>query len=58
MVLAQEEVKLKSAEIAANAMLSKLEVSSREAKKEAEAVSKIKEACQADADRIAGEKVR
>ena len=38
-------------------MLSKLEVSSMEAKKEADAVAKIKEVCQADAKRIAGEKV-
>ena len=54
--LAIEERKLRESEIAANSMLSKLEVSSREAKKEAEAVSKIKEACQADAERISGEK--
>ena len=55
-VLAQEEIKLKQAEAAANTMLSKLEVSAMGAKKEADAVSKIKEACQADAERIAGEK--
>lgn len=55
-VLAQEEVKLKQSEEATNVMLSKLEMSSMEAKKEADAVSKIKEACQADAERIAGEK--
>ena len=55
-VLAQEEIKLRQAEEATNAMLSKLEVSAMVAKKEADAVSKIKEACQADAERIAGEK--
>jgi dynein heavy chain len=52
--LAVEETKLRESEISTNSMLSKLEVSSREAKKEAEAVSKIKEACQADAERISG----
>jgi dynein heavy chain len=55
-VLAHEEVKLRASEEATNAMLSKLEVSSMEAKKEADAVGKIKEACQADAEKIAGEK--
>ena len=56
-VLAQEEVKLRESEAATNAMLGKLEVSSMEAKKEADIVSKIKkEACQIDAERIAGEK--
>jgi len=55
-VLAQEEVKLRASEQATNEMLGKLEISSMEAKKEADAVSKIKEACQADAERIAGEK--
>lgn len=55
-VLRDEEIKLKQSEEATNFMLSKLEVSSMEAKKEADAVSKIKEACQRDADRIAGEK--
>ena len=55
-VLAQEEIKLRASEEATNAMLSKLEVSSMEAKKEADAVGKIKEACQADAEKIAGEK--
>ena len=54
--LAMEEIKLRESEIAANSMLSKLELSSREAKKEAESVSKIKESCQADAERISGEK--
>jgi hypothetical protein len=55
-VLAEEEVKLGLSEEATNVMLSKLELSSMEAKKEADAVSKIKELCQADAERIAGEK--
>ncbi len=55
-VLAEEEVKLRLSEEATNIMLSKLETSSMEAKKEADAVSKIKELCQADAERIAGEK--
>ena len=55
-VLAEEEIKLKLSEEATNAMLSKLEISSMEAKKEADAVAKIKEVCQADAERIAGEK--
>lgn len=55
-VLAQEEIKLKQSEEATNFMLSKLEVSSMGAKKEADAVAKIKEACQIDAQRIAGEK--
>jgi dynein heavy chain len=55
-VLAEEEVKLRLSEEATNIMLSKLETSSMEAKKEADAVSKIKEVCQADAERIAGEK--
>jgi len=55
-VLAQEEIKLRESEAATNAMLSKLEVSSMEAKKEADSVAKIKEACQIDAERISGEK--
>ncbi len=55
-VLAEEEVKLRQSEESTNVMLSKLEMSSMEAKKEADAVSKIKEACQADAERITGEK--
>lgn len=53
-MLALEEVKLKESEQQANVMLYKLEMSSMEAKKEADAVSKIKEICQADAERIAG----
>jgi dynein heavy chain len=56
LVLAEEEVKLKKSEAATNEMLGKLELSSMDAKKEADAVSKIKEICQADAERIAGEK--
>ena len=55
-VLAQEEIKLRESEKATNAMLGKLEISSMDAKKEADAVSKIKEACQIDAERISGEK--
>uniref|UniRef100_A0A7S1U3J4 Dynein heavy chain n=1 Tax=Phaeomonas parva TaxID=124430 RepID=A0A7S1U3J4_9STRA len=55
-VLAEEEVKLRRAEEATNAMLGRLEVSSMDAKKEAEAVAKIKEACEEDARRISGEK--
>eukprot|EP01035_Chromulina_nebulosa_P017190 gene17190-22709_t len=55
-VLANEEVKLKESEIANDAMLKKLEISSMEAKKEADSVSKIKEICQLDAERISGEK--
>jgi dynein heavy chain len=56
LVLADEEVKLKKSEEFTNIMLSKLEKSSMDAKKEADAVAKIKELCQADAERIAGEK--
>ena len=41
---------------ATNEMLSKLEISSMEAKKEADAVAKVKELCEADAERISGEK--
>ena len=55
-VLAEEEVKLRLAEEATNVMLSKLEVSSMEAKKEADAVAVVKQSCEADAERIAGEK--
>ncbi|CAM9708915.1 unnamed protein product, partial [Ectocarpus fasciculatus] len=54
--LKEEEVKLKEADLATTKMLSKLEVSSMAAKKEADAVAVIKEACMADARRIAGEK--
>lgn len=55
-VLADEEVELRAAEEKTNVMLGKLEKSSLEAKKEADAVSKIKEACEEDARRIAAEK--
>jgi dynein heavy chain len=55
-VLAEEEVKLRESEAATNEMLRKLEISSMDAKKEADAVAKIKEVCQADAERISGEK--
>jgi dynein heavy chain len=55
-MLAEEEIKLKKSEEATNIMLGKLELSSMDAKKEENAVSKIKEACQADAERISGEK--
>jgi hypothetical protein len=48
---------LRLSEEATNVMLSKLEKSSMEAKREADAVAKIKEVCQADAERISGEKV-
>ena len=55
-VLAEEEVKLKEADDACGAMLGNLEISSLEAKREKEAVNKIKEACEADAARISMEK--
>ena len=55
-VMAGEEEKLKAAEESTNAMLSRLEVSSMAAKKEANAVSKIKADCMEVAARIAGEK--
>ncbi|GBG28853.1 Dynein heavy chain 5, axonemal [Hondaea fermentalgiana] len=55
-VLAQEEVKLRAAEEACNSMISSLEQSSMEAKKEADAVSRIKAACEAEAALITEEK--
>jgi len=55
-VLAQEEVKLRQAEEDSNIMLSKLQVSSMEAKKESDAVSIIKESCERDAAQVSGEK--
>jgi dynein heavy chain len=55
-VLAEEEIKLKEAETSTNLMLTKLELSSMEAKKEADAVSKIAATCHADAERIGSEK--
>ncbi|CAM9139333.1 unnamed protein product, partial [Choristocarpus tenellus] len=54
--LKEEEIKLWEADADTSAMLSKLEVSSMAAKKEADAVAKIKVACEADAARIEGEK--
>ncbi|KAJ8610701.1 hypothetical protein CTAYLR_005659 [Chrysophaeum taylorii] len=57
-LLADEEVKLRRADERTTAMLGKLQTSSLEAKKEADAVGKIKEACEADAKRIAGEKAQ
>lgn len=56
LVLASEEAKLKMADETTTEMLKKLQSSSLEAKKEADAVMKIKMACEADAKRIAGEK--
>jgi dynein heavy chain len=54
--LMDEEQKLRLAEEAANAMLSKLEVSSMEAKTEADAVANIAAACEADRARVLQEK--
>ena len=55
-VLADEEVKLRKAEEATNEMLKKLELSSMDAKKEADAVSIIKSGCEADKAAIEKEK--
>lgn len=55
-VLAQEEVKLRAAEQACNNMISSLEQSSLQAKKEADSVSRIKLACEAEAALITEEK--
>ena len=55
-VLAKEEVKLQEAERACTAMLSSLEISSLEAKKEKEIVDKIKTACVEEATKIKAEK--
>jgi len=55
-VLADEEVKLRKAEEATNEMLKKLELSSMDAKKEADAVEVIKTACLADKAKIENEK--
>ncbi|CAN0438741.1 unnamed protein product [Ascophyllum nodosum] len=52
----KEEVELQEADEATSIMLSKLEVCSMLAKRRADAVAVIREACQADAKRIAGEK--
>eukprot|EP00941_MAST-03F_sp_MAST-3F-sp1_P001388 g1388.t1 len=57
-ILAEEQVKLEKATKETNAMLSSLQISSMEAKKEGEIVAKISEGCEADAARIAGEKAQ
>eukprot|EP00615_Pteridomonas_danica_P008311 CAMPEP_0114366962 /NCGR_PEP_ID=MMETSP0101-20121206/29707_1 /TAXON_ID=38822 ORGANISM="Pteridomonas danica, Strain PT" /NCGR_SAMPLE_ID=MMETSP0101 /ASSEMBLY_ACC=CAM_ASM_000211 /LENGTH=393 /DNA_ID=CAMNT_0001516361 /DNA_START=439 /DNA_END=1617 /DNA_ORIENTATION=+ len=54
--LAQEDLKLRSADEATTRMLGQLQKSSMNAKKESEAVGKIRELCQVDANRIAAEK--
>ena len=54
--LAAEEKKLAGAEKACNEMLSSLEISSLRARKEAEEVHKIKQSCEADAEKIMSEK--
>lgn len=54
--LAEEEIKLKRADETTSEMLRQLQTSSLVAKKEADAVGKIKEVCEADAKRITGEK--
>ena len=54
--LAAEKTKLAAAEKACNEMLSSLEISSLRARKEAEEVNKIKQACEAEADKIMKEK--
>ncbi|KAL7522596.1 hypothetical protein ACHAWX_007291 [Stephanocyclus meneghinianus] len=56
-VLAAEQLKLEEATLSTNKMLESLEVSSAEAKKEGEHVAGIKARCEADASRIAKEKV-
>jgi hypothetical protein len=48
------QVKLRQSEEDTNTMLQQLEISAMEAKKEDDAVAKRREACQADAERIAG----
>jgi dynein heavy chain len=55
-VLEKEMVKLEVATRDTEKMLSGLQISSMEAKKEADQVDKIKKKCEADATRIAGEK--
>ena len=55
-VLAAEKVKLEAATKETNDMLVGLQASSLEAKKEGDAVAAIKAQCEADAERIAGEK--
>ncbi len=56
LILADEEVKLRKAEEASSLMLNQLELKSMDAKKEQDVVSKIKEACQLNAEKIAREK--
>jgi len=55
-VLADEEVKLRKAEESTNEMLKKLELSSMDAKKEADAVSIIKKGCEDEKAKIEAEK--
>jgi dynein heavy chain, axonemal len=55
-ILEKEQIKLDQATKDTEKMLSSLQVSSMEAKKEADSVDKIKKGCEADATRIAGEK--
>mmetsp|Transcript_17913 Transcript_17913/g.16185 ORF Transcript_17913/g.16185 Transcript_17913/m.16185 type:complete len:3436 (+) Transcript_17913:1-10308(+) len=55
-VLAEEQVKLDVATLETNKMLSSLEVSSAEAKRESDKVTAIKNKCVADATRISAEK--
>jgi dynein heavy chain len=55
-VLAQEQVKLDVATKDTEKMLGSLQISSMEAKKEGDVVQGIKTKCEADAERIAGEK--
>lgn len=56
LVLAEEESKLKEAERASNEMLTSLEVSSLEAKRESDLVTGIRDHCERDAAVIAAEK--
>ena len=55
-VLEKEQIKLDQATKDTEKMLAGLQVSSMEAKKEADSVDKIKKGCEADATRISGEK--
>ena len=55
-VLAEEQVKLEVATVETNKMLASLEISSAEAKREADKVGTIKSKCVADALRIGNEK--
>merc|ERR1711871_1114556 len=56
LVLAAEQVKLEKATVETNKMLASLEISSADAKKEADKVNTIKEKCEADAARISSER--